>query len=166
MHTYSYTVQYIHQGARQECTHKRWKHSQSLGGTLASTSWIQSVKQKKGGSTCLAWSLSDVSQAVLSDQFNKNLQCVCRPPQSPLYPALKECSAPHHKSMSALNQLCPVRKVLLTRLSTLCSEIHIWSLTLITACRPNWSGFPFLFMFWGPSWHCRLSIGLAKLTCL
>lgn len=115
------------------------------GGVLASTSRIQSVKQKKGDSTCLAWYLSDASQAVYSDQFNQNLQCVCRPPQSPLYPALKECSAPHHKSMSALNQLCPVRKVLLTRLSTLCSEIRIWSLTLITACRAKLKWFSFSF---------------------
>lgn len=42
------------------------------------------------------------------------------------------------------------------------SDLWLWSLP----AGPNWSGFPFLFMFWGPSWHCRLSIGLAKLTCL
>lgn len=111
--------------------------------------WLQllgsKVWHRKGDSTCLAWYLSDVSSAVCSDQFNKNLQCVCRPPVSPLHPAPKECLAPHRKSMSTLNQLCPVRKALLTWLSTLCSEMHIWSLTLITACRAKVKWFSFSF---------------------
>lgn len=44
-----------------------------------------------------------------------------------------------------LNQLCPVRKASCTWLSTLCSESHIWSGTLITACRAKLKWFFFSF---------------------
>lgn len=87
------------------------------------------------------------------------------PPCVPSTPAPKECSSPHCTSMSTLKQLRPVRKASCTRLSTLCPESHIWSLTLITACRAKLKMF-FLFFssFEAPLQLCHLGIGLAKRT--
>lgn len=101
-------------------TKERWnttvtrdqKHLQRLRGSLVSTSWILSISKMR-------W-------IYIFACLNDGRNTICRNLQSadPLFllctPRAKECSVPHRKSVSALNQLCPVRKALCTWMNTLC----------------------------------------------
>lgn len=91
--------------AKQDCLKKRWKHSQRLREAL-----VKTLKKRAH----LAWHLS-----------------ICG--------ACRVSPFPRTGGMFAVNQcqprtdVVPVGEVLLTLVNTLCSQIHAWTLTLITA---------------------------------
>lgn len=109
---------------------------------------------------------------ISSDQFNKNLQCVCvcAPPLQP--PPCLSFSHWMNAQCCAVNQ-CQAwtNSVLSGKLCSLgwahyvprfTSDLPLWSLP----AGPGWSGIPSLFMFGGPPRRCCLTIGLAGPTCV